>query len=140
MHETHTEKIKCPDCGTIQDATVEHTTPFYTYLHNCEKCNFTIMESDWEVIMHETKQNTAMTILRDRLQKVIDIEPSGTIEVIIKQIDTELLAVEKQQHIDTFNAGYREGEHDGINTSSEEKDIAEFSNATVYFNSTFNTK
>lgn len=90
--------------------------------------------------MPETKQQTAMRILRDRLQKVIDIEPSGTIEVIIKQINTELLAVEKQQIIDTFNAGYRDGEHDGINASSEEKDIAEFSNATVYFNSTFNTK
>jgi hypothetical protein len=80
--------------------------------------------------MPETKQQTAMTILRDRLQKVIDIEPSGTIEVIIKQIDTELLAVEKQQHIDTFNAGAKE--------NGEWKDT--YQNADIYYETTFNTK
>ncbi len=90
--------------------------------------------------MPETKQQTAMRILRDRLQKVIDIEPSGTIEVIIKQIDTELLAVEKQQHIDTFNAGYREGELDAVNPKTVDKDIAQFDDALNYFNQTFNTK
>ncbi len=82
--------------------------------------------------MPETKQLTAMTILRDRLQKVIDIEPSGTIEVIIKQIDTELLAVEKQQHIDT-----------GTNCIEKyiKGDLILGENiAKQYFNQTFNTK
>lgn len=80
--------------------------------------------------MPETKQLTAMMMLRERLQKVIDIEPSGTIEVIIKQIDTELLAVEKQQHIDTFNAGAKE--------NGEWKDT--YQNADIYYETTFNTK
>lgn len=101
--------------------------------------------------MPETKQQTAMMVLRERLQAKAndkDKYPHNSLiqayatahSDIIQLINTELLAVEKQQHIDTFNAGYREGEHDGINASSEEKDIAEFINATVYFNSTFNTK
>ena len=82
--------------------------------------------------MPETKQLTAMMMLRERLQKVIDIEPSGTIEVIIKQIDTELLAVEKQQHIDT-----------GTNCIEKyiKGDLILGENiAKQYFNQTFNTK
>jgi hypothetical protein len=82
--------------------------------------------------MPETKQQTAMMILRDRLQKVIDIEPSGTIEVIIKQINTELLALEKQQHIDT-----------GTNCIEKyiKGDLILGENiAKQYFNQTFNTK
>ena len=43
-------RIKCPECGTIQDAIVEHTIPFDTYIHFCEKCGFVIMESEWEEI------------------------------------------------------------------------------------------
>ena len=82
--------------------------------------------------MPETKQLTAMMMLRERLQKVIDIEPSGTIEVIIKQIDTELLAVEKQQHIDT-----------GTNCIEKyiKGDLILGENiAKQYFSQTFNTK
>lgn len=74
--QTHTEKIKCPDCGTIQDATVEHTIPFHTYLHNCEKCNFTIMESDWEVVPNTEKQLTACQMLREKIQELIIKEES----------------------------------------------------------------
>ncbi len=46
MIESHTETIKCPECGKIQDAVVEHTWPWYSYIHNCE-CGHTIMESEW---------------------------------------------------------------------------------------------
>lgn len=48
--KSHTEKIRCPECGTVQEATVEHTVPFYSYVHHCEKCGFIIMESEWEVV------------------------------------------------------------------------------------------
>ena len=42
------EKIICPECGLIQYAKVEHTIPFSTYIHECEKCEYIIMESEWQ--------------------------------------------------------------------------------------------
>ena len=51
MTEDITEvRIKCPECGKIQDAIVEHTIPFNTYIHLCEKCGYVIMEDEWEEI------------------------------------------------------------------------------------------
>ena len=96
--QTHTEKIKCPDCGTIQDATVEHTIPFHTYLHNCEKCNFTIMESDWEVVPNTEKQMTACQMLINYMEESYHLTEESRLE--FKQI----LATERQQLIG-FGAG-----------------------------------
>lgn len=46
--EKRIEKIVCPKCGKIQFAEVE-TTPFWDiYIHDCEECGYTIMESEWE--------------------------------------------------------------------------------------------
>jgi len=45
----HTERIICPSCHKEQVATVEHTWPFYSYVHFCE-CGYTIMESEWEKV------------------------------------------------------------------------------------------
>lgn len=50
MNESHEEKIKCPECKTIQIAIVIHTFPLYTYIHNCTKCKYLIMESEWNKI------------------------------------------------------------------------------------------
>ena len=47
---SHTERIKCNECGLEQDAEVEHTYPFPTYVHVCEDCGFIVMESDWDKI------------------------------------------------------------------------------------------
>jgi len=44
--DKHYEYILCPECGEIQKATVLHTFPWYSYVHDC-KCGYTIMESDW---------------------------------------------------------------------------------------------
>lgn len=49
MIPTHTEQIECPECGSLQNATVEHTQPFWTYIHECN-CGHTIMESEWDVV------------------------------------------------------------------------------------------
>jgi RNA polymerase subunit RPABC4/transcription elongation factor Spt4 len=46
--QNHQESIKCPSCGSIELATVEYTKPFNTYIHNCSKCKYVIMESEWE--------------------------------------------------------------------------------------------
>jgi len=105
--QTHTEKIKCPDCGTIQDATVEHTIPFHTYLHNCEKCNFTIMESDWEVVPNTEKQMTACQMLREKVKAKIDNtydEQALNALWAIDDIIDDLLTTERQQLIG-FGAG-----------------------------------
>lgn len=46
----HLEKIKCPDCSCVQDGEVMHTFPFWTYIHQCTGCGYTIMESEWNLI------------------------------------------------------------------------------------------
>ena len=119
--EKHTEKIKCPDCGTIQDATVEHTIPFHTYLHNCEKCNFTIMESDWEVVPNTEKQMTACQMLINYMEESYHLTEESRLE--FKQI----LATERQQHESTFHAGFFIEEWD---KSKEDK-------FETYYNETF---
>lgn len=43
----HLETIECPNCGKIQQAIVEHSEPWFTYVHTCISCGYTIMESEW---------------------------------------------------------------------------------------------
>lgn len=51
MPEKYTiQTIKCPQCGKIQKAKVVHTWPFDTYIHECESCEYIIMESEWESV------------------------------------------------------------------------------------------
>lgn len=45
--ESHIENIICPECDSTQEETVEHTFPFYSYVHKCARCNYIIMESEW---------------------------------------------------------------------------------------------
>lgn len=45
----HFELIKCPECNDNQVATVWHTVPFFSYMHECE-CGYIITESDWNKI------------------------------------------------------------------------------------------
>lgn len=52
--KTHEEKIKCPECSSIQKAIVQHTFPWMSYVHECKNCNYIIMESEWEKV-EETK-------------------------------------------------------------------------------------
>lgn len=43
-----TEIIICPNCQTHQIAIVDTTGIFNGYVHFCEKCGYTITESEWE--------------------------------------------------------------------------------------------
>lgn len=52
--EMHKETIQCPECNHIQEAIVEHTIPWNTYVHTCTMCKYIIMESEWKVV-NETK-------------------------------------------------------------------------------------
>lgn len=54
--KTTTEKIICPECGKVQKAKIKHTVPFDTYIHECEKCKYIIMESEWQRV-EENKIN-----------------------------------------------------------------------------------
>ena len=48
--ETHSEIIECPECKKSQAAIVEHTFPWWSYVHNCTNCGYVIMESEWNKI------------------------------------------------------------------------------------------
>lgn len=45
--DKHIEIIKCPECNKIQEAIVEHTLPWASYVHTCIGCGYIIMESEW---------------------------------------------------------------------------------------------
>ena len=47
--KSHKEVIVCPGCDNECNATVIHTVPFYTYIHNCNNCDYVITESDWNL-------------------------------------------------------------------------------------------
>lgn len=44
--ESHEEMITCPDCLSVEIATVEHSRPFDIYHHEC-RCGYMITESEW---------------------------------------------------------------------------------------------
>lgn len=46
--KSHKETIVCPECISIQEATVYHTEPFITAVHECSECKCIIMESEWQ--------------------------------------------------------------------------------------------
>lgn len=48
--ETHKERIRCPNCEVEQVATVEHTWPWHTRVHECDRCKYLIMESEWNTL------------------------------------------------------------------------------------------
>lgn len=48
--ESHKETIECPECNHVQEAIVEHTVPWYSYVHICTMCKYIIMESEWKVV------------------------------------------------------------------------------------------
>lgn len=51
----HWEKIECPECSAVQWANVEHTLPWWSYVHECEKCDYVIMESEWNEVKTKRK-------------------------------------------------------------------------------------
>lgn len=53
---SHIEAIACPECNEEQFAEVLHTVPFYSYVHTCRKCEYVIMESEWNRLTTEQTQ------------------------------------------------------------------------------------
>lgn len=54
------QTIECPECGCVQDAEVKLAIPFDIYIHDCEKCGYTIMESEWEIISRPESHSDQM--------------------------------------------------------------------------------
>lgn len=46
--KTTIESIICPECSQVQKAKIKHTIPFDTYIHECKRCKYIIMESEWQ--------------------------------------------------------------------------------------------
>ena len=65
--------IKCPECNTVQGAIYEDTPPFGTFIHTCVKCEYIIMESEWEEIKPFT-----CTIDMRKHENPININKSNT--------------------------------------------------------------
>lgn len=56
--DSHVESIVCPNCNHIEQATVLHTAPFASYIHDCGQCGYTIMESEWLTVEQMIKERT----------------------------------------------------------------------------------
>ena len=41
--------IICPACNQLQKAKINNI-PFATYIHKCKKCDYIIMESEWQTV------------------------------------------------------------------------------------------
>jgi C4-type Zn-finger protein len=46
------QTIRCPNCEHVQDAEIitDDIYPWPIYIHECERCDYLIMESEWEVV------------------------------------------------------------------------------------------
>jgi hypothetical protein len=71
------------------------------------------------------KPQTAVDWLIEQLQAPCKGIPSHIIE--------DAKQMEENQHIDSYNEGYRDGENDGVSGNNTGKDISEYSNAKLYF-------
>lgn len=46
----HFEKIRCPNCGCIQFATVAHAGYSWDRTHKCKFCDYWIFASEWDLV------------------------------------------------------------------------------------------
>lgn len=46
---SHTERIVCPECQSIEEAEVKHSFPSELLYHVCEKCKCEITDTEWDL-------------------------------------------------------------------------------------------
>lgn len=63
----HFEIIKCPRCESAQKAKVEHSIPFWSFIHECSSCEEFIMESEWDEIDLARIENDELGLYIDLL-------------------------------------------------------------------------
>jgi uncharacterized protein (DUF2225 family) len=56
----HIEIIECPECGYKQWAKVEHTIPWHTRIHTCIRCEYLIMESEWNKVENKNRNQNEL--------------------------------------------------------------------------------
>jgi hypothetical protein len=86
------------------------------------------------------KQQTAVEWLIEQIEKgKIEIVYSDKIHSIkcIPEIIQQAKEMDKQQKMDAYNQGYRDGEVDASNPTNISKDVSEFSNAENYIKETY---
>jgi hypothetical protein len=81
------------------------------------------------------EKQTAVTWLEEQLR----ITPKPIFNSDIDKLFDQAKAIEKQQKLDFFNAGYREGFSDAKSGDDNGIDIADCGNAEEYFESTYKT-
>jgi len=81
----------------------------------------------------ENKKQTAVDFAVEKLEKLI---PSGH-QIIISIILEKAKEMDKQQKIEAYNQGYRDGENDASNIPLSIGDIEEYSNAQQYYKETY---
>ena len=79
------------------------------------------------------KKQTAIDFAVEKLEKLI---PSGH-QIIISIILEKAKEMDKQQKIEAYNQGYRDGENDASNIPLSIGDIEEYSNAQQYYKETY---
>lgn len=78
---------------------------------------------------------TAMQQLIDFLEP--ELKMGDFLQLPAHEKAKQLLEAEKEQIMEAYNFGYREGFHDGKSCVSDEKDVSEFENAEQYHTQTF---
>ena len=99
--ESHIEEIECPECGKQQLAKVEHSEPFWTYIHQCVQCNYFIGESEWETVKTKTlMQNIKTLSALEKIKQQVDVlseqgynEESKKILLWVKKVEHKLKMV-----------------------------------------------
>ena len=91
--KTHTATITCPECGTIQVATIEETIPFWTYIHHCEQCKYIIQESEWEEIETVTITSWRMAIVEARNKRLKASRKAGDYNHLVAHGLSEALRI-----------------------------------------------
>lgn len=55
MKKQQTDIIQCPVCNCVQKAKVEFIWPWPAYVHECRRCRYVIMESEWNIFKFKPK-------------------------------------------------------------------------------------
>ena len=81
------------------------------------------------------KKQTAVEWLRERINIRLTYEQ----EVLFEGIFDQAKEMDKQQKIEAYNQGYRDGENDASNIPLSIGDIEDYSNAEQYYKETYET-
>ena len=89
--EAWTERIRCPKCGHVQDATVNvvYDHPFAAHVYECTSCCYLIVESEWDIVEETTTATTALTC------EGLEAELSSALSTALAEADRVAALVEE---------------------------------------------